>query len=182
MHLRPRSCDDIDLIVWLEKTVTIHGSGGPPHEATGSDAGAERHSAQGSSSTRAQHQQLMEAIQQQQQAAQQQQVQMQQMQQQDEERKVDGIRNLKKTLKEDQQGSHASMRAENYTVYWRATRVLRPSTIAKSVTGLEGVEAWSKLHVNYCRRTVARIVRVQRERVCSKPATHVSHARLAITQ
>ena len=42
----------------------------------------------------------MEAIQQQQQAAQQQ-VQMQQMQQQDEEREVDGIRNLKKTLKED---------------------------------------------------------------------------------
>ena len=105
-------------------------------------------------------------------------------QQQHEEREVDGIRNLKKTLKEDtfvdtNKEPCLKARRELFSVLVRYTSS-EASTIVKSVTGLEGVEAWSNLHANYCRRTMARIFRVQRERTYSKRATHVSHVRLAI--
>ena len=108
---------------------------------------------------------------------------MQQMQQQHEEREVDGIRNLKKTLKEDtfvDTNKEACVFAsrELFSVLGRYMGS-EASTIVKSVTGLE---TW-RLGRSFTRTAlVARIFRVQREYMFSKLAAHVSHVRLAITQ
>ena len=53
------------------------------------------------------------------------------------------------------------------------------STIVRTVTGLDGVEAWSILHANYSRGMMGRMFRVPRECVYSKPAKDVSQVRLA---
>ena len=50
------------------------------------------------------------------------------------------------------------------------------STIVKSVTGLQEVEAYLKIHANDSRRTLGIMFRVQRE------CMYVSHVKLAIIQ
>ena len=40
---------------------------------------------------------------------------------------------------------------------------LEAAMIARRETGLDGVEAWSKLRANYSRRTLERVFRAQRE-------------------
>ena len=56
------------------------------------------------------------------------------------------------------------------------------STIVKSVTELDGVGAWAKLHANYSRRTLGRMFRVQRECMYPKPTKDVGQVRFAIMQ
>ena len=55
-------------------------------------------------------------------------------------------------------------------------------TIVKSVSEMDGVRAWARLHANYSRRTLGRMFRVQRECMCPKPAKDVGQVRLAIMQ
>ena len=53
-------------------------------------------------------------------------------------------------------------------------------TIVKSVSEMDGVRAWARLHANYSTSTFGRMFRVQRECMYPKPAKDVDHARLAI--
>ena len=55
-------------------------------------------------------------------------------------------------------------------------------TIVKSVSEMDGVRAWARLHANYSRRTLGRMFRVQRECMYPKPAKDVGQVRLAIMQ
>ena len=55
-------------------------------------------------------------------------------------------------------------------------------TIVKSVSELDGVRAWAKLHANYSRGTLGRMFRVQRECMYPKPVKDVDQVRLAIMQ
>ena len=55
------------------------------------------------------------------------------------------------------------------------------STIARSVTGLDGVEVWARLHAKL-QQTLGNRFRVQRECVYPRPAKDVSQVRLAILQ
>ena len=48
------------------------------------------------------------------------------------------------------------------------------STIVRSEPGLEGVDAWSRLHANHSRRTLGIKFRVQRECMFPKPAKDAS--------
>ena len=54
--------------------------------------------------------------------------------------------------------------------------------IVRSVTGLDGVEAWGKLHASYSRRTMGRMFRVQRECMYPKPAKELGQLKNAIMQ
>ena len=56
------------------------------------------------------------------------------------------------------------------------------STIVKSVTGLEGIVAWTSLHAKYSRRTLGRIFRAQREGMYPKLAKDVGQVRLDLIQ
>ena len=56
------------------------------------------------------------------------------------------------------------------------------TALVRSVTGLDGVESWARLHANYSRRTLGIIFRVQRECMYPKPAKEVSQVRPAISQ
>ena len=55
-------------------------------------------------------------------------------------------------------------------------------TIVKSVSEMDGVRAWTRLHVNYSRRTLEIMFRVQRECMYPKLVKDVGHMRLAIMQ
>ena len=55
-------------------------------------------------------------------------------------------------------------------------------TIVKSVSEMDGVRAWARLHANYSRRTLGRMFRVQRECMYPKPVKDVGQVRLAIMQ
>ena len=55
-------------------------------------------------------------------------------------------------------------------------------TIVKSVSEMDGVRAWARLHANYSRRTLGRMFRVQRECMYPKPVKDVGQMRLAIMQ
>ena len=55
-------------------------------------------------------------------------------------------------------------------------------TIVKSVSEMDGVRAWARLHANYSRRTLGRMFRVQRECMYPKPLKDVGQVRLAIMQ
>ena len=44
------------------------------------------------------------------------------------------------------------------------------STIARRVTGLDGAEAWARLHANHNRRTLGIILTAKRECMRPKPA------------
>ena len=55
-------------------------------------------------------------------------------------------------------------------------------TFVKSVSEVDGVRAWARLHANYTRRTLGRNFRVQRECMYPKPAKEVGQVRLAIMQ
>ena len=68
-----------------------------------------------------------------------------------------------------------------YSVLQRYTSS-EASTTAKSVSELDGVRAWAKLHANYNRRMLVRMFRVQRECMYPRPAKDVGQVRLAITQ
>ena len=65
---------------------------------------------------------------------------------------ADGVRNLEEILKEDaflDANKEACAKvSRDYGALARYTSS-EASAIVKSVTGLEGVEAWSKLHGNY---------------------------------
>ena len=70
---------------------------------------------------------------------------------------------------------------EMYGVLARCTNS-EALTIVKSVSEMDGVRAWARLHANYSRRTLGRIFRVQRECVYPKPVKDVSQVRWAIMQ
>ena len=70
---------------------------------------------------------------------------------------------------------------EMYSVLARYTSS-ETSTIVKSVTELDGVRAWAKLHANYSRRTLERMFRVQSACMYPKPAKDVGQVRTAIMQ
>ena len=55
-------------------------------------------------------------------------------------------------------------------------------TVVKSVSEMDGVRAWARLHANYSRRTLGRMFRVQRECIYPKPVKDVGQVRLAIMQ
>ena len=55
-------------------------------------------------------------------------------------------------------------------------------TIVKSVSEMDGVRAWARLHVDYSRRTLGTMFRVQRECMYPKPVKVVGPVRLAIMQ
>ena len=55
-------------------------------------------------------------------------------------------------------------------------------TIVKSVSEMDGVRAWARLHTNYSRRTLGRMFRVQRECMYPKLVKDVGQVRLAIMQ
>ena len=55
-------------------------------------------------------------------------------------------------------------------------------TIVKSVTEMDEVGAWARLHANYSRRMLGRMFRVQRECMYPKPVKDVGQVRLAIMQ
>ena len=55
-------------------------------------------------------------------------------------------------------------------------------SIVKSVSEMDGVRAWARLHANYSRRTLGRMFRVQRECMYPKLAKDVGQVRLAIMQ
>ena len=55
-------------------------------------------------------------------------------------------------------------------------------TIVKSVSEMDGVRAWARLHANCSRRTLGRMFRVQRECMYPKPVKDVGQVRLAIMQ
>ena len=55
-------------------------------------------------------------------------------------------------------------------------------TIVKSVSEMDGVRAWARLHANNSRRTLGRMFRVQRECTYPKPVKDVGQVRLAIMQ
>ena len=55
-------------------------------------------------------------------------------------------------------------------------------TIVKSVTEMDGVRSWARLHANCSRRTLGRMFRVQRECMYPKPAKDVGQVGLAIMQ
>ena len=55
-------------------------------------------------------------------------------------------------------------------------------TIVKSVSEIDRVRAWARLHANYSRRTLGRMFRVQRECMYPKLVTDVGQVRLAIMQ
>ena len=48
------------------------------------------------------------------------------------------------------------------------------------VTGLDGADAWARLHANYSRGTLRIRFRVQRECMYPKPAKHLNQVRRAI--
>ena len=70
---------------------------------------------------------------------------------------------------------------EMYGVFARYTNS-EALTIVKSVSEMDGVRAWARLHANYSRRTLGRMFRVQRECMYPKPAKDVGQVRLAIMQ
>ena len=55
-------------------------------------------------------------------------------------------------------------------------------TIVKSVSEMDGVRVWARLHANYSRRTLGRMFRVQRECMYPKTVKDVGQVRLAIMQ
>ena len=55
-------------------------------------------------------------------------------------------------------------------------------TIVKSVSEMDGVRAWARLHANCSRRTLGRMFRVQLECMYPKPVKDVGQVRLAIMQ
>ena len=55
-------------------------------------------------------------------------------------------------------------------------------TIVKSVSEMDGVRSWARLHANYSRRTLGRMFRVQRECMYPKLVKDVGQVRLAIMQ
>ena len=55
-------------------------------------------------------------------------------------------------------------------------------TVVKSVSEMDGVRAWARLHANYSRRTLGRTFRVQRECMYPKTVKDVGQVRLAIMQ
>ena len=55
-------------------------------------------------------------------------------------------------------------------------------TIVKSVTEMDGVRAWARLHANFSRRKLGRMFRVQRECMYPKPVKEVGQVLLAIMQ
>ena len=67
-----------------------------------------------------------------------------------------------------------SRRAESCIVCWERCTSSEASTIVRSVTGLEEVEAWLLLFANYSRRTLGLILRVLRGCMYPKPAKDVS--------
>ena len=56
------------------------------------------------------------------------------------------------------------------------------AVIVRSLTGLDGVEAWSKLHANNSRRALRRVFRVQRDCMYPKAAKDVSQVKASIMQ
>ena len=70
---------------------------------------------------------------------------------------------------------------EMYGVLARYTNS-KALTIVKSVSEMDGVRAWARLHANYSRRTLVRMFRVQRECMYPKPEKDVGQVRLAIMQ
>ena len=70
---------------------------------------------------------------------------------------------------------------EMYSVLARYTSS-EALTIVKSVTELDGVGAWARLHANQSRRELGRMFTVQRECMYPKPAKDVGQVRLAIMQ
>ena len=53
-------------------------------------------------------------------------------------------------------------------------------TIVKSVSEMDGVRAWERLHANYSRRTLGRMFRVQRENMYPRPVKDVGQVRSAV--
>ena len=76
---------------------------------------------------------------------------------------ADGVGNLEGILKEDasvdaSKETCVEASGELYSVLARCTSS-ETSTIARSVTGVEGVEAWSRVRANHSRRTLANDIR-----------------------
>ena len=99
---------------------------------------------------------------------------------------ANGVESTQKVLREDRfvdANRERCMEAsrEMHSVLARYT-ISEASTIVKSVTELDGVRAWARLHANYSRRTLGRMFRVQRECMYPKPVKDVGHVRLAIMQ
>ena len=99
--------------------------------------------------------------------------------------KADGVRKLEEILSEDAVlgANKKCVKAsrELYSVLARYTS-FEASTIVRSVTGLDRVEAGPRRHANCSERTLGIRYRVQRECVYPKPAKDVSQVRLAILQ
>ena len=72
-------------------------------------------------------------------------------------------------------------RREVYSVLARYTSY-EAVTIVQSVTELDGVGTWARLHANYSRRTLERMLKVQRECMYPKPAKDVDQVRLPTMQ
>ena len=70
-------------------------------------------------------------------------------------------------------------RREMYSVLARYTSY-EALTIVQSVTELDGVGTWARLHANYSRRTLGRMLKVQRVCMYPKPAKDVGQVHLAI--
>ena len=77
------------------------------------------------------------------------------------------------TIVDADQAQCAKASRELYSLVARCTGS-EAAMVARSVMGLDGVDAWSKLHANCSRRTLAIMFRVQRE--CTYPVSHVTAA------
>ena len=99
---------------------------------------------------------------------------------------ADGIESIEDVLREakfvDANGDKCVKAGkEMFGVLARYENSEAPTTV-KSAPEMDGVRAWTRLHVDYSRRTLEIMFRVQRECMYPKLVKDVGHVRLAIMQ